>query len=212
MVALYDKKAKVNEDYTSFVKRGNNSFILSIILFGIMFIYMAVDLYRDYGKFWLALVPVVFFVIVVFISSIMNAYRVKLRNRYRNPSMKLVGFNMDFNERILRRIYGSLTKYEFLDEDLTSFTDFYNVLILDFDEHESALYFKCTVPQLKYILEKFKQFKQGLRLKTFEKSAKVYHKGNLISSRTLSKKYSDYPPGREFEKLIDSFFAFLGDN
>lgn len=212
MVALYDKKAKVNEDYTSFVKRGNNSFILSIILFGIMFIYMAVDLYRDYGKFWLALVPVVFFVIVVFISSIMNAYRVKLRNRYRNPSMKLVGFNMDFNERILRRIYGSLTKYEFLDEDLTSFTDFYNVLILDFYEHESALYFKCTVPQLKYILEKFKHFKQGLHLKTFEKSGKVYHKGNLISSRTLSKKYSDYPPGREFEKLIDSFFAFLGDN
>lgn len=177
-----------------------------------MFIYMAVDLYRDYGKFWLALVPVVFFVIVVFISSIMNAYRVKLRNRYRNPSMKLVGFNMDFNERILRRIYGSLTKYEFLDEDLTSFTDFYNVLILDFYEHESALYFKCTVPQLKYILEKFKHFKQGLHLKTFEKSGKVYHKGNLISSRTLSKKYSDYPPGREFEKLIDSFFAFLGDN
>jgi hypothetical protein len=89
MVALNDKKAKVNEDYTSFVKRGNNGFILGITLFGIIFIYMAVDLYRDYGKFWFALIPVVFFVIVVFISSIMNAYRGKLRNRYRWPENKI---------------------------------------------------------------------------------------------------------------------------
>lgn len=211
MVALNDRKAKVNDDYTSFITRGNNGFILGTILFGIIFLYMGVDLYREYGKFWVALIPVVFYVILIFISMIMHAYRGMLRNRYRNHSMKLVGFNMDFNERILRRIYGSLTRYEFLDEKLTSFEDFYNVLALDFNEHDSILYFNCTQPQLKYILDKFKQLKKGISLKSFERSQKINHKGNQISAETLSKKYNEFPPDHDFEQLVDSFFDFLGD-
>lgn len=193
------------------MKRGNNNLIFGLALFGIFFLYMAFDLHRDYGNFWLALIPIVLFILSVFIVLVAHAYRDKLRNRYRNPSMKLVGFHMDFNERILRRIYGSLTRYEFLDEKLTSFEDFYNVLALDFDEHDSVLYFNCTQPQLKYILDKFKQLKKGISLKSFERSQKIYHKGNQISAETLSKKYNEFPPDHDFEQLVDSFFDFLGD-
>lgn len=212
LISLNETKDTINHNYATFMKRGKNGVIFGLILFGTFFTYFSFELYRSYGIVWLASIPVVIFVIFVLVVLVIDSYKNKLRYQNRIPRLKLVGINMDFNERILKKIYGFLTKYEFLDEDLTSFTDFYNVLVLDFDEHESALYFTCTLSQLKYILEKFKQYKQGLLVKTFENSGKVYHKGNLISSRTLSKKYSDFPPGKEFEKLIDSFFDFLGDN
>lgn len=212
LLSLNERKDAINHDYATFMKRGKNGVMVGFIILGAFFAYFSFDLYRSYGKLWLALLPIIAFVIFVLAVLVTHSYKSKLKHLNRIPRLKLVGINMDFNERILKKIYGFLTKYEFLDEDLTSFTDFYNVLVLDFDEHESALYFTCTLSQLKYILEKFKQYKQGLLVKTFENSGKVYHKGNLISSRILSKKYSDFPPGKEFEKLIDSFFDFLGDN
>ena len=209
MVNFLERKERY---YVTFMKRGKNGLIVGVIIFGAFFAYISFDLYSNYGKLWLASIPMIAFMIFVLAVLVTDSYKAKLRHLNRIPRLKLVGINMDFNERILKKIYAFLTKYEFLNEDLTSFIDFYNVLVLDFDEHESALYFTCTLSQLKYILEKFKQYKQGLLVKTFENSGKVYHKGNLISSRTLSKKYNDFPPGKEFEKLIDSFFDFLGDN
>lgn len=92
---------------------------------------------------------------------------------------------------------------------MTNFQDFYNVIVLDFQNHDSSLYFICTQPQLKYI-KKFKELKTGISYVSFERSEKVYHKGNLISAETLSKKYNEFPPDHEFEDRIDSFFDFLG--
>lgn len=211
LVALKERKDKANEDYANFTRRGNNGFIIGLTLFGIFFFYMAYDLYKDYGKIWLASIPIFAFIVTVLFVLIRDAYRDKLRNSYRNHSLKLVGFNMDFNERVLNRIHSSLTRYEFLDENLTSFTDFYNVLLFDFDEHDSVMHFNCTQAQLKYILEKFKPFKKGVHLSTFERSGKIYNKGEPISSEKLSKSYHKNPPTPEFESLIDSFFDFLGD-
>lgn len=211
LVALNEKKAKVNEDYATFMKRGKNNLIAVLVLFGIFFFYMSFDLYRDYGKLWLALIPIVLFAVVVFSVLISDAYKDKLRKQYKVTPMRLVGFNMDFNVHILRRIYNSLTSYEFLDENLNQFEHFYNVLVYDFDDHESVLHFNCTQAELKYILEKFKPFKRGLHLSTFERSEKIYNKGELISAKKLSKSYNKNPLTRETEELIDSFFDFLGD-
>ena len=118
---------------------------------------------------------------------------------------------MDFNAHILRRIYNSLTRYEFLDENRNRFEDFYNVLVYDFDDHGSVLHFNCTQAELKYILEKFKKFKKGLHFSTFERSEKIYNKGELISAKNLSKGYNKNPLTVETEELIDSFFDFLGE-
>lgn len=211
-MAFNDKKMKVREDFNSYMKRGNNLIIFGLVLFGIYFLYMAFDLYRDYGKIWLASFPIILFGIAVFVALIKNAYRDKLKNRQRNSSIRLVGFNMDFNQPILAQIYSSLIRYEFLDENLNRFEDFYNVMIFDFDEHESVLHFNCTQAELKFILEKFKVFKRGLHLSTFERSGKIYNKGELISAKKLSKSYNKNPVTRETEDLIDSFFGFLGDN
>lgn len=173
---------------------------------------MAFDLYRDYGKLWIALIPVVVFAITVFVVLISEAYKEKLRKRYKGTSLRLLGFNMDFNEHILRRIYGSLIRYEFLDEDRNQFEHFYNVLVYDFEDHESVLHFNCTQAELKYILEKFKPFKKGLHLSTFERSEKIFNKDRLISAESLSKNYNKHPLTTETEALIDSIFDFLGDN
>lgn len=160
---------------------------------------------------WVRAVPLVLAAVALFIFDISETYKGKMKARNRVSRMRLVGLNLDFNQQILGRIYRQLTKYGYLDEDLTSFQDFYNVMVLDFDDHGSALHFNCTQPQLKYILDKFKQLKKGISLKAFERSQKIYHKGNLITAEILSKKYNEFPPDHEFEQLVDSFFDFLGD-
>ena len=83
LVALNEKKAKANDDYATFAKRGNNGFIIGIILYGPFFLYMAYDLYRDYGKLWLASIPILAFAITIFGVLISDAYKDKLRNRQR---------------------------------------------------------------------------------------------------------------------------------
>ncbi|MCM4168925.1 hypothetical protein KCTC52924_02626 [Arenibacter antarcticus] len=211
LVALKQRRDHFERSITAFIKRGNNAQIVGFSFFGIFIAYFSFDLYEAYEILWLALLPIGFFAIVIFVVLVSDSYRDKLKQRSRSHRMKLVGFNMDFNERILRRIYSSLTQYEYLDENLTGFSNFYEVMVLDFHDHESVLYFNCTQPQLKYILDKFKQLKKGISLKSFERSQKIYHKGNLISAEILSKKYNEFPPDHEFEYRIDTFFDFLGD-
>lgn len=211
LVGLKERKDNVDQNTTAFLKRGNNFLIVWAVFFGSVFIYSSVDIYLKHGKLFSALIPILLFVLILFVGVIADSYRDKLKNRNRGRRMKLVGFNMDFNERVLKRIYGSLTQYEYLDENLTSFQDFYNVLVLDFDEHDSALHFICTQPQLKYILKKFKELKNGISYVSFERSEKVYQKGNLISIEVLHKKYDEFPPNYEFEQRVDAAFNFLGD-
>ena len=211
LVTLKVRADKVNNDINTFMKRGNNGVLVGSAMFSCFFVHWSFTLYNQFGNLWLAAAPTCLFIIFIFGILISISYKEKLRNQNTSPHIKLVGICMDFNERILRKIYNSLTRYEFLDEELTSFADFYNVLVLDFDEHDSALHFSCTQPQLKYILDKFKELKKGVHLTTFQRSEKIYHKGNLITSEVLSKKYNEFPPHQEFEQLIDSFFDFLGD-
>lgn len=211
LLSLNERKDTMNHDYATFMKRGKNGMIVGVIILGTFFAYFSFDLYRNYGKLWLASIPIVAFVIFVLAVLVTDSYKDKLRQRVQNPKMKSVGFNMDFNKHVLLRIYGVLTQYEYLDENLTSFQDFYNVLVLDFEEHDSALHFICTQPQLKYILKKLKQLKNGISYVSFERSEKVYHKGNLISIEVLHKKHDEFPPNYEFEQRVDAAFSFLGD-
>jgi len=211
LVGLKERKDTIDQDTTTFLKRGNNFLIVWSLFFGSIFIYFSVDIYLRDGKLLSALVPLVLFVLILFVGVISDAYRKKLKLRNRNTRMKLVGFNMDFNERILRRIFDSLTRYEYLDENLTTFEHFHDVMVLDFDQHESVLHFSCTQAELKYILEKFKPFNKGLGLAAFERSGKIYNKGKLISAESLSKSYNKNPLTKETEDLIDSFFNFLGE-
>ncbi len=212
LVTLKERKNKIDHDVTAFMKRGKNGMIFGFIAFGIFVTFFSRSLYESYGIVWLALLPVGFFIISIFVVLVSDPYRDRLRYRNRSSPLKLVGFNMDFNERVLRRIYGSLTRYEYLDENLTGFPNFYEVMVLDFNDHLSVLHFNCTQAQLKYILEKFKPLKKGLRLSTFERSGKIYNKGKPVSSESLSKSYNKNPLAKETEDLIDSFFVFLGDN
>jgi len=212
LVALNERKAKADDDYATFMKRGNNGLVFGVIFCGLYFLYLSYDFYETQGELWYALIPLLVYVISVFVILVLNSYKVQMKKRHKSTSLKLVGFNMDFNERILRKIYLQLIRYEFLDEDRNQFEHFYNVLVYDFDDHESVLHFNCTQAELKYILEKFKPFKKGLHLSTFERSEKIFNKNRLISAESLSKNYNKHPLTTETEDLIDSIFDFLGDN
>ena len=67
----------------------------------------------------------------------------------------------------------SLTGYDYLNENRTNFDNLYNVLVKGFEGHDSSFYYICTQPQLKYLFEKFKNFKHGIYLTTFERSGKI---------------------------------------
>ena len=167
LVTLNERKDKLDQSTTTFMKRGKNALMVWAIVFGSLFTFLSVDLYQNYGKLWLALIPITLFALFLFGMVVLDSYRDKLKKRNRSTRMKLVGFNMDFNEHVLKKIYGSLTRYEYLDENQTTFSNFYEVMLLDFENHESVLHFNCTQPQLKYIRDKFKQLKKGVSLKSF---------------------------------------------
>ncbi|MAU27382.1 MAG: hypothetical protein CMH45_08265 [Muricauda sp.] len=58
-----------------------------------------------------AMIPIVFFDLLMLGVLVRDSFKQQLNQRYRNPRLKLVGINMDFNERILKRIYDSLVRY-----------------------------------------------------------------------------------------------------
>ena len=211
LIVFIERLNKAGQNINDFLIKGQKGSILLAIFILFIGLKMSETLYDIFGNLWVAAFPPVLFALVLIFIVISRAYEEKMKTRNRVSRMRLVGLNLDFNQRILEKIYRSLTKYGYLDEELTSFLDFYYVLVLDFDEHDSHLHFNCTQPQLKYILDKFKQLKKGISLKAFERSQKIYHKGNLITAEILSKKYNEFPPDHEFEQLVDSFFDFLGD-
>lgn len=211
LVVFIERLNRTAQNVKNYLIRGHKVSIFLVIFILFLGLKMSETLYDVTGILWLAAFPPVLLALILVFMFISRAYKDKIKVKNQVSRMRLVGLNLDFNQRILERIYRSLTKYGYLDEELTSFPDFYYVLVLDFDQHDSDLHFNCTQPQLKYILDKFKQLKKGISLKAFERSQKIYHKGNLITAEILSKKYNEFPPDHEFEQLVDSFFDFLGD-
>ena len=211
IIVLANGKSTLSKKFSILLEGSRNRHIFLFILLAVPFSFLTHSLYEAHNNVLVALIPI--FLLIAFALFLLVSKRLKRRLKEEKSSnqIKLVGFNYDFNENVLRRIYTSFTKYEYLDENKTRFSDFYNVFVEDFNKHDSVVYFNCTQPQLKYILEKFKYLKRGFHLTTFERSEKFYNKGKLIIADSLSKKYSEFPPTKEFEDLIDSMFDFLGE-
>ncbi len=130
------------------------------------------------------------------------------RSRYKT---ELTGFNRDLNNVVFKKLFAYMVKYEYIDEELTTYYDFYNVMTLDFEEHEDVVHFKMNLAELKYFLEKIKKLKKGFTLTSFENSNKIYNKGKLITQKRLTSAYSDNVPDKEFRDHLDDFFKFLTD-
>ena len=121
------------------------------------------------------------------------------------------GFNLDLNDLVLKKLFAYLIKYEYIDEELTTYDEFYNVMTLDFRAHDDVVHFKMNLAELKYLLEKIKKLKKGVTLTSFERSNKIYNKDKLITQKGLTSAYSDNIPDKEFRDHVDDFFKFLTD-
>ncbi len=130
------------------------------------------------------------------------------KSRSKNES---TGFNLDMNDLVLRKHFDYLTKYEYVDEELTNYDEFYTIMTLDFRGHDEVVHFNMNLSELKYLLEKLKKLKKGITLTSFEKSNKIYNKGKLVTQKGLTSASSDNVPDKEFRDHLDEFFKFLTD-
>ncbi len=103
-IVLNERKAMWSNTSTAYLNKGKNNFIFGAIIFGAVFIYLSYSVYESYQSIWIALIPMFLFVVILFSIMIRNSYEEQMKQRNRSSSMKLVGLNLNFNERILRKM------------------------------------------------------------------------------------------------------------
>lgn len=209
--AVLSGREKVNSRIASFLDKGNNGILILSILFLIPFLIVSIFLFISLGDWLWFLFPILLYVVILFFFALklrMEKRSDLARSRSRN---QFTGFNLDLNNLVFRKLFAYLIKYEYIDEELTSYDEFYNVMTLDFDEHQDIVHFNMNLAELKYLLEKIKKLKKGVTLTSFEKSNKIYNKGKLITQKGLTSAYSDNVPDKEFRDHLDDFFKFLTD-
>jgi len=211
LLAVLSGREKVNSSIALFLDKGSNGIIVLSILFLIPFLIVSIFVFNSFGD-WL------WFIIPIFLYGIIMIYFVlKLRMEKRLDLAKsrskneLTGFNLDLNDLVFRKLFAYLIKYEYVDEELTTYDEFFNVMVLDFRGHDDVIHFNMNLAELKYLLEKIKKLKKGVTLTSFEKSNKIYNKGKLITQKGLTSAYSDNVPDKEFRDHLDDFFKFLTD-
>lgn len=204
-------RERVNSSIASFLDKGNNGILVLLILFLIPFLIVSIFLYGSLENWFWALIPIVLYggIILFFALKLRMEKRSDLaKSRYKD---ELTGFNLDLNNLLFKKLFAYLMKYEYVDEELTSYDEFYNVMTLDFRGHDDVVHFKMNLAELKYLLEKIKKHKKGLTLTSFEKSNKIYNKGKLVTQKGMTSAYSDAIPDKEFRDHLDDFFKFLTD-
>ena len=174
-------REKVNSRIASFLDKSNNGILVLSILFLIPFLIFSIFVFNSLDDWLWSLIPILVYGIILFFFAL------KLRMEKRSDLAKsrskneLTGFNLDLNDLVLKKLFAYLIKYEYVDEELTTYDEFYNVMTLDFKEHDDVVHFKMNLAELKYLLEKIKKLKGGIMLTSFEKSNKIYNRGKLIT-------------------------------
>jgi len=211
LLGIVAKKGRVNSNLARFLNKGNNQIIILAVLFFIPFLIISIFLYDIFEIMFWAIVPFVLYVSIVLLFAIKLRIKKKLELKQISAKKPLKGFNLDLNSLIFKKLFAYLIRYGYLNEELTDYHEFFNVFTLDFHKHKDVVHFNMNLSELKYLLEKFKQLKKGLTLTSFERSSKIYNRGNLITQKGLTSAFSDNIPDKEFRYHIDDFFKFLTD-
>ncbi len=211
LTAFLVGREKVNSGMESFLNKGNNGILVLSVLLLIPFLIVSVFLYNNVENRLWSLIPITICLCIYFLFAI--DLRMRKRSGLAKSRLKSEpsGFNLDLNTLVMKKLFGYLTKYEYVNEELTSYEDFYKVMAYNFDHDQSVVHFNMNLSELKYLLEKFKKLKKGLTLTTFERSNKIYNRDKPISQKALTSAYSDYRPDQEFREHVDDFFKFLTD-
>ncbi len=209
--AVLSGREKVNSGIASFLDKGVNGILVLSILFLIPFLIVSFFLYGSLENGFWSLVPIIIYggIILFFALKLRMEEKAGLA-KFRSKN-ELTGFHLDLNDLVFRKLFAYLIRYEYVDEELTTYGEFYKVMTLDFSRHDDVVHFKMNLAELKYLLEKIKKFKKGITLTSFEKSNKIYNKGKPVTQRGMTSAYSDAMPDKEFRDHLDDFFKSLTD-
>ncbi len=126
-------KEKVDSGMESFLNKGNNGILVLSVLFFIPFLIVSVYLYNNFENRLWSLVPLTIYVCIYFLVAIAIRMRKRSGMSKSRVKSKPTGFNLDLNTLVMKKLFGYLTKYEYVNEELTSYEDFYKVMTYDFD-------------------------------------------------------------------------------
>ncbi|TRZ45138.1 hypothetical protein [Robertkochia solimangrovi] len=126
-----------------------------------------------------------------------------LKNRSVSKTTTIQNFQIKIEEKELDRIYFQLKRYDLIDIDRTPLNDFKNVLLKNWNQHQSKIQFKMDGPSCREFYEQFKKAfpENELTLKNFFETSGVilradgkpykYNSVKSAFSRSGGSKYSN---------------------
>lgn len=130
-------------------------------------------------------------------------------------AMKIQGrrnFKIIATDRQLERLYKELVRWDMIDPQKTGALDFINALLLDWDAHESKIYFTLDSPSLREFYELLKAAfpKNSLHLIDFVSNSKVVLRadGSRYNYDTVRNSGSRLGNSRQSEDLGSVFSIF----
>lgn len=135
--------------------------------------------------------------------------KVAVLTKSKNGSKK-GNYQIDINSGVLHKLYYSLEKIMFIDQNKTSLNQFIEVFENDWESHNSIIYLEMDNILFKYFIEFLETyFDIKIQLSTIEYSAKIANKYGLIkASRIYSSiaQYRKFPKDREDINNLKSIF------
>lgn len=149
--------------------------------------------------------PIILIVFLVFlILGKITQKKRKIKTKEQIHTVETIGVN--FNRPILDNLFHTLKNMDKIDVEKTDVDDFYNVLTLPFENHNSEIFFiSITWGELRYVLEKFKK-RFGIGYAVFETSKKIYRNKLLITAKAISNNGLRTSPEDYFIERIDKCF------
>lgn len=103
-----------------------------------------------------------------------------------NEDQTQKNYNIISTNKILKNLYGGLSRYDFINENKTSQKDFMNALLLDWDDHKSTISLEMNNPQTQLLFNSLNEYLNiKIPLTQIELSKKIENKNGLIKANSI---------------------------
>lgn len=183
----------------------NTQKIIVVVMFFILLSAVFNNLYQAGFSWYWYFIPIIMIAFLVFLilgKITQKERKINIKVQEKIHAVETIGVN--FNRTILDNLFHTLKNMDKIDIEKTGIDDFYNVLTLPFDNHNSEIYFvSITWGELRYVLKKFKK-RFGTGYAVFEASKKIYRKEQLITAKAISNNGLRTNPEKYFMQRIDN--------
>jgi hypothetical protein len=137
--------------------------------------------------------------------------KVTILTKSKNGKVNINGnYLISFENGVLKKLFYSLEKFMFIDQNKTSLIQFIEVFENDWDSHNSIVYLEMDNILFKYFIDYLETyFNSKIQLSTIEYSAKISNKNGLIKAGAIYSsiaQYRKYTKEREDIEKLKSIF------